>query len=199
MTQDYMYDVFISYRHKPPVLKWVANHFYPLLEQWLPNSMPYNQETKIFIDSQIETGSEWPAKLRQALRMSRCLLAVWSPDYFRSEWCQAELQTMLRREQLLGLRTEENPSGLIYAVLFAGSHLLPPEVRAIQYLDLHKWNCPHSVYRNTRPYVGFDRKIQGLSEELARMIQSAPPWQNNWPIITPSLSSSITFALPRLK
>lgn len=199
MPQDYIYDVFVSYRHKPPMLNWVRNHFEPLLEQWLPNFLPYNHETRIFIDMQIETGAEWPYKLRQARRMSRCLLPVWSPQYFQSNWCQAELQTMLRREQLLGLRTEENSSGLIYAVLFAGAENLPSLVRTIQYKDMSKWNCPWTVFKKNAQYVNLDRQVQKLSQELAKMIQSAPVWQEDWPVVLPQLSSSVAFTLPRLQ
>lgn len=56
MAEDYLYDVFVSYRHKPPVLDWVRNHFYPLLNQWLPSAMPV--EPEIFIDwEEIEIGA----------------------------------------------------------------------------------------------------------------------------------------------
>jgi len=180
------------------MLDWVHNHFQPLLMQWLPNFMPYNHQTKIFIDLQIETGAEWPLKLRQALSMSRCLLPIWSPQYFQSSWCQAELQTMLRREQLLGLRTGENPSGLIYAVLFAGAQYLPSEVLTIQFKDLSKWNCPWMVFKKNVQYVNLDKQVQKLCQDLANMIQSAPVWQSDWPVVMPKISSSFTFTLPRL-
>ena len=63
MAQDYLYDVFISYRHKPPMDDWVRNHFYPLLEQWLPECLPIDHEPSIFIDWEMETGTAWPAKM----------------------------------------------------------------------------------------------------------------------------------------
>jgi hypothetical protein len=43
MADDYIYDVFVSYRHRQPVMDWVKNHFYPLLEQRLPDEMPIPQ------------------------------------------------------------------------------------------------------------------------------------------------------------
>ena len=199
MPQDYKYDVFVSYRHQSPVLGWVTYHFRPLLEQWLPNFMPYDYEPRVFIDLQIETGTEWPVELRRALQTSRCLLPVWSPIYFRSEWCQAELKTMRLREQKLGLRTDQNPSGLIYAVLYAGAEFLPPDVRTIQYKDMSMWNFPYPVFKDTALYLDFDRQIQALCQELALMIRSAPPWQEDWPVVIPDISPSITFPLPRLR
>src|SRR5215469_11356926 len=170
MPQDYDYDIFISYRHKGPAYSWVTEYFHPLLEQWLPEFVPVEYDVKIFIDSQIETGAEWPAKLRQALRMSRCLLPILSPEYFRSQWCQAELQTMRQREQLLGLRTEENSSGLIYAVVFAGPQLLPLEVRSIQPKDMCQWATTYSEFRNSKKFDSFENEMKQVCEELSQMI-----------------------------
>jgi hypothetical protein len=195
MHEGYMYDVFISYRHEWPVLGWFTHHFQPLLEQWLPNYMPYRP--RIFKDLLIGAGTKWPAGLRQALLMSRCIVSIWSPEYFRSKWCSAELQTMLRRERLLGLRTNRNPSGLIYPVLYAGAECLPSYVQVIQYKDMSNWNFPYPVFKETVLYLEFDKQMQVLCQELAVMIQSAPPWQSAWPVVIPKISPSTTSAVPR--
>ena len=184
MPQDYDYDIFISYRHKGPAYSWVTEYFHPLLEQWLPESMPVEYDAKIFIDSQIETGAEWPAKLRQALRTSRCLLPILSPEYFRSKWCQAELQTMRQREHLLGLRTDEDSSGLIYAVVFAGPKLLPPEVQTIQPKDMSQWATTYSDFRRSQKFESFESEMKRICEEISQIVQRAPAWQD-WPVITP--------------
>ena len=184
MPQDYAYDIFISYRHKGPAYSWVTEYFQPLLEQWLPECMPVEYNVKIFIDSQIETGAEWPAKLRQALKMSRCLLPILSPEYFRSKWCQAELQTMRKREQILGLRTEENSSGLIYAVVFASPDLLTTEVQNIKWKDMSDWATTYSEFRNSKKFESFEREMKLVCKELPKMIQRAPAWQD-WPVVTP--------------
>jgi len=39
-SQDYEYDIFISYRHKGPAYSWVTEYFHPMLEQWLPEHVP---------------------------------------------------------------------------------------------------------------------------------------------------------------
>ncbi len=145
MHQGYEYDVFISYRHRGTVLEWFNNHFLPELERWLPNYMPY--EPKIFQDKKIEPGMDWRATLSQALLMSRCLVTIWCPEYFRSNWCKAELQAMLQRERLLGLQTNQNRSGLIYPVLYSGADCLPPDVQAIQYKDMSDLNFPNEVFK----------------------------------------------------
>ncbi len=89
MPIDYTYDVFISYRHETPVLEWVLEHFYYLLKAWLPQYMPVDHKPRIFIDTQIETGFQWSIKLQNELKRSRCLISVWSPVYFQSDWCKA--------------------------------------------------------------------------------------------------------------
>lgn len=143
MDEDYVYDVFVSYRRRQPVLDWVKNHFYPLLEQRLPDELPVDHKTRIFVDwDEIEIGSAWPAKLSQALKRSRCILPVWSPEYFRSDWCLAEWKTMMERERLLGLRTEQRPGGLIFPVIFADGEHFPQEARVVQSKDLRKGTSP---------------------------------------------------------
>jgi hypothetical protein len=184
MPQDYDYDIFISYRHRGPAYSWVKEFFHPSLEQWLPDFVPPEYDVKIFIDSQIETGAEWPAKLRQALRLSRCLLPILSPDYFRSKWCQAELQTMQRREQLLDLRTDQNPSGLIYSVVFASPEFFPPEIQRIQSKDMSPWATTFSNFKSSQNFPLFESEIKNVCKELRQFIQGAPVWQD-WPVVTP--------------
>ena len=201
MEESYMYDVFISYRHKSPVRDWFINHFLEQLEQWLPNYMPY--EPRIFTDLQIEKGKDFGDVLSKALLVSRCLLTIWCPVYFRSNWCEAELQAMREREQLLNLQINRNPPALIYPVLYCGAKSLPSYVQAIQYKDMSEWNNPYPVFKQTVQYVEFVKQMQELCQDLAVMIQSAPPWQASWPVVTPEIyqteiSQSITFALPRL-
>lgn len=198
MAQDYIYDVFISYRHKPPVLDWLRNHFYPMVEQRLPDSLPLDHQANLFVDWQIETGSEWPARLRQALSASRCLLAIWSPEYFRSSWCLAEWQTFRARERLHDFRSENNPLGLVYPVCFADGEHFPSEAKRTQYRDLRKWNIPYSSFRETADIVDLDREVQALTVELAAMIKRAPTWQADWPIVTPTANQEINVKLPRL-
>jgi hypothetical protein len=178
-------------------MDWVKNHFHPILEQRLPDGLPVDHETKIFVDWDIETGSAWPAKLSQALKKSRCILPIWSPQYFRSDWCLAEWKTMMERERLLGLRTEQRPEGLVFPVTFADGEHFPQEARDTQPKDLRKWNIPHPVFRETVDYVEFDKQVQLLVNELARMIQRAPAWQD-WPVVTPVADERVVVKLPRL-
>jgi hypothetical protein len=202
MEQDYIYDIFLSYRRRPPVGDWVKHHFYPLLRNWLSQAMP--QDPEIFIDvEEIETGSQWSLRLQNALKNSRCLVPVWSPDYFRSSWCWAELQSMMKRESLLGFRTHENPAGLIYPVVFSDGEHFPTEAKGIQNKDLRKWNISSEVFRETRAYADFEKEVQLVAEEIGKMLQTAPDWQENWPVVTPddfsTADTTTLIKLPRLQ
>lgn len=170
-----------------------------MLEQWLPEHVPDTFQPKIFIDSQIETGDEWPARLRYALKTSRCVLPVLSPEYRRSNWCRAELASIKKREELLGLRTEQNPGGLIYAVVFASPQFLPAEIlNHIQYRDVSRWATNQANFRESKLFESFENEIKLICQELWKMIQRAPAWEE-WPIVTPEEPSPIIqLSLPRL-
>lgn len=198
MTDDYQYDIFISYRHAAPMLDWVKAHFYPLLQAWLPNYLPEHHKPEIFVDFMIEAGTEWPEQLRGALLRSRCLLAIWSPDYFRSQWCKAELETIRERERLLGRRSEDGSNGLLYPLRYADGDHYPDDVKLIQQIDIRDWNTPHEVFRHTAGYVDFDKKVQEIAERLAERILDAPPWDASWPVITPAVSPKRSVPLPKL-
>jgi hypothetical protein len=196
MAEDYAYDVFVSYRHKQPVMDWVKNHFHPLLDQRLPDAMPVEHETKIFVDfDEIETGAAWPAKLREALRKSRCIVAVWSPEYFRSEWCMAEWRTFVERERLLGLPADRQR--LIYPVVFADGEHFPHDAKETQHRDLKKWNLPHLSFRNSLEFLDFDKEVQAVANELATMILKVPAW-NEWPILLPNVDKRVPLRGARL-
>jgi hypothetical protein len=53
------------------------------------------------------------------------MIPVWSPGYFTSAWCVAELRTMLKREHILLLSTEENPGGLVFPIKFSDGKFFP--------------------------------------------------------------------------
>lgn len=196
--QDYEWEVFVSYRRKAPVSDWLHNHFLPMLLQRLPDCLPVKMRPRIFVDvAEIETGSHWPSRLSEALKKSRCLLPVWSPEYFRSDWCLAEWKSMCRREALLA-KGRKKGCRIIYPVTFADGEHFPEEAKNTQARDLRSWNIPHLVFRETQDYVTFDREVQRIARELAAMIQGAPAFRD-WPVVRPKAASkAVKMDLPRL-
>jgi hypothetical protein len=198
MPGDYQYDVFLSYCRKSPVLEWVQNHFEPRLKGLLGEALPY--EPRVFVDTQeIEAGQQWPLLLQEALKHSRCLLAIWSPSYFRSRWCTAELESMMAREKLLNYRTPTLPDRrLVYPVVFADGEHFPAHAKEMQHRDLQEWNIPDLAFAKSRKIVGFHQKMKELTTELAALVQQAPPWQDDWPVELPQAVPPVTPHLPRL-
>ena len=199
----YEYDVFISYRRTDPVGGWVHNHFFPLLEMWLRESFPPGRHPRIYIDKKIEAGAEWDESLRYALLRSRCLVSVWSPQYFGREWCLAEWRSMRERERIL--RQRDNPKlTLVYPVKFNDGDSFPPqETGKVQYNDLSMFNCPFAQFKNSVLYLDFDRKMREVAEDVARIALAAPEWEAGWPLVdvlapSPLTTDSATIPLLRL-
>src|SRR5258708_12146236 len=82
-NMDYEWDVFLSYLHERPSGPWVNDHLLPYFTFQLGNAL--NQRAKIFYDrTGIHSGQKWPARPKQALSRSRCLVGILSPFYFHS-------------------------------------------------------------------------------------------------------------------
>jgi hypothetical protein len=192
----YEYDVFLSYRRKPPVDQWVQNHFHPQLQDWLDESSA--EERRVFIDVQAETGVAWPENLKRALSRSRLLVAVFSPRYFRSAWCIAEFQTMLERERVLGLRTQDNPRGLILPVRFSDGEHFPDDAKNIEQFDLSHWNFAAPAFSQSVAYLQFLERVQKFARDVSNRLADIPAWDDAWPIATPQPAPAQSFSLPRL-
>lgn len=192
----YEYDVFVSYRRQAPVDEWVHELFKPLLVEWLDVAVP--EETRVFVDDQLETGVSWPLELKRTLLHSCFLVPVWSPKYFRSPWCLAELHTMLARERELAMRTDANPDGLIFPIRFNDGEHFPQGVRDIQILDLSPHTIPGVAFKRTKGYVALTRKVRAFTELLAGRLPGAPEWKEDWPVATPDAEDAAPVPLPRL-
>ena len=150
----------------------------------------------------METGSEWPIALRNGLARSRCLVPIFSPEYFRSRWCQAELNTMLAREKLLEMRSVTNPSGMNFPIRYFDGEHFPATVNRIQQFDLRRWSYAGSAtaFRSTQAFLDFTQEVQRLCQELALMILSAPEFRDDWPVVLPNdvIGEQPHFRLPRI-
>jgi hypothetical protein len=196
MPDGYVYDLFVSYTRKGPVGEWVHNHFYPRLSDWLGEYWDGEREPRIFIDSQIETGTRWPDVLKENLLRSRCLVAVFSPPYFRRPWCLAEWRSMWQREELLARRGPR--PRLIFPVVFADGDSFPDDAKTAQLRDLSRFNVPHAQFRKTNAYTLFVRAMQAVAQDLRGMIKAAPDWESDWPVVEPPAPPEPGFQLPRL-
>ena len=193
---SYQYDFFLSYSRKNPVGEWVRNHFSPELRQWLDSYTA--QPTRIFIDEDIEVGDFWPNHLEAALRSSKYMIAIWSPQYFTSAWCCAEWQSMRGRELQLGLQM--GSSGLVFPVVFSDGKNFPPETGRAQRIDFSDLNYPYPAFRDSAKYLDFVDRIKRISEMLSRWIdeREAPSFDPRWPVVRPTPGLQPIAPLPRI-
>lgn len=178
-------------------MDWVRNHLCPVLRRQLESEM--NEEPRVFVDEDIDTGSAWPELLARKLHRSCCLLTVWTPQFFRSKWCLAEWKSMQLREQRLGLLTTENPKGLVYPVVFADGDFFPEEAKRIQSrLDLRDYAYPYLQFRESAKYLDFHDKVRQVAQELVRMLGRTPAWDSNWESFRPEPETPLAVSFKRL-
>lgn len=190
---SYEHDLFISYRRNTNAAQWLKLYLYPRLGMALKDEL--GQDPRIYVDWEMETGTIWPSKLERALLRSRCLLPIFSPPYFESEWCRAELHSFLARHNQIGLGNVDAPTGLIFPVIFSGGAAFPPEVQQIQVrrdradFGHMKLNNPDPMFGQTVRSAELTGKIQEMAIDLARMIANAPAWRADFPVCLPPASS----------
>lgn len=193
---SYEYDVFLSYPRQGHSGDWVRNHFHAQLRGFLDQELV--DAPRIYFDEQQAVGSNWPHNLRNALLRSKVLVAVWSPPYFRSEWCLAEWHTMRAREALLGLGSASRPQGLIFPVVFWDGQNFPAEAQDTMWHDMSRFSLPSPEFARTTDYVDFQRRMQEVAAAIARLLDTVPPWQDGWPVRMPEPPAMPVFQLPRL-
>lgn len=195
MTPNYQYHVFISYKRSGDVGEWVRNHFQPVLAGRLESLL--HEEPSIFFDQDIDVGTDWPRKLSDALHRSCCMVAVWTPSYFRSKWCLAEWTTILERERRTGVSAGGTRAGLVYPVVYSDGESFPVEAQAIQSrLDMHEFAYPYEQFRKSEKYLAFFDKMSGVAGDLRSRLGAVPTWDANWPSLAgaPSLVGQPLFA-----
>jgi hypothetical protein len=174
---SYAHDVFLSYAHC--FEDWIEECFVPELTQYL--SQELHPHASIFVDrTGIHTGDAWAARLKKELTQSRCIIAIWSPRYFHSEWCRYESSVMLYRERELGYRTVNKPEGLVFPVrAFDGDHF-PEYARNIQWFDCRDYVRRAEVFKSSQRYLEFQDRMIAWVPQIAAAIRNAPQWRSDW-------------------
>ena len=194
-SDDYEFDVFLSYpRRKPHIIaNWVTKYFYPNLWDYLALRM--GRDPSIFIDVEIDIGSHWPSRIEKALLRSRCMVAIWAPSYFRSDWCVAEWQSMLARQRKLSAE-ERRDYHLIYPVKFyVGEHFWE-EAQATAWDDLSGWAYTCPGFEQSEDFYELMKRIEAIADKLNKMIEGAPRWRRGWPALKPPLPPAATPLIP---
>jgi hypothetical protein len=191
-SADYAYDVFFSYKRHGLTIDWTRN-FQKQLEFWL--SQEIGRAVDMFVDvDTIEIGDQWPVRLQEAIRLSRCMVCVWSPMYFQSSWCVSEWKSFLEREKIVNV----SPHGLIAPIRFHDGDYFPEEAQQVQSLDLRPFASTLPAFWNSPRSVELEDQIKLLAVSVAKMLKRVPPFRTDWPAVERLGSAAPTIPLSRL-
>jgi hypothetical protein len=117
------WEVFISYSHSPfENLEWVERELFQPLAQALG-------EERVFFDRRsIRIGTAWYFELARAIECIRCVVAVYSSDYFRKNFCTFELGKAVVRD--IALRGKD----FCVLPLMRGQVPVPPAFSHLQFV-----------------------------------------------------------------
>ncbi|GJL66943.1 MAG: hypothetical protein NPIRA05_19140 [Nitrospirales bacterium] len=193
----YEYDLFISYRRRDSVADWVRLHLRPRLEQSLYDHLPH--DPKIWIDVEQAEGVDWRENLTKGLTRSKLLLPVWSPDYFRSEYCMAEWVSMRKRQELLQQESIQLPPSLVYPVKYSDGNHYHKDAKAIECKkDFSSLNYPYQTFKDSARYMQFHDLVDQIAVELTVWLALIPDWREDWPIETPAPMDPVTSERPEI-
>jgi hypothetical protein len=169
----------------------------PLLRDCLDATLP--SAPRIFIDQSQPTGVHWPTHIQTALLESKLMVAVWTPPFFRSDWCLAEWKSMLEREDLLAGQGIKPARGLIYPVVYSDGKHFDAKAKERQYqTNLSSFTYPYECFKESGAYLQFYDAVMSIAQEIEDHLGQVPPWQPNWPTIVPPPSPDVLISLPRI-
>ena len=174
---DYEYDIFFSYKRHDESLDW-TRRVAGKLRYWV--SQELNREVRMFVDEDdILTGQKWPRRLQEALQRSSCMICVWSPMYFQSDWCFSEWRSFREREKLLELQAHDLIAPLKY---HDGEHF-PDEARNVQWTDVSSLNSTLPAFWSSARALELEDRLKAFSATVAGMVRSAPAYRADWPVV----------------
>ncbi len=204
---EYEHDIFLSYKRDRVQEEWIRDHFLPLLESDVSNEIAGRcgrPAMSIFFDKAgatagteetivrgLEPGAKWEPALQEAIRKSRCMIGLWSPNYFFSGWCLMEWKSFAEREQ----RTSAT---LVLPVSVYDGNNFPEDARAVQAFDISEFVNIGDGFKKSEAYVRFQAQVRLLASRAGGLVQAAPAFAE-FPIVTsPPPSGGIRFSQPRM-
>ena len=107
--------------------------------------------------------------------------SVWCvsglPYYFQSHWCVSEWLTFLERERSC-------KRDLVIPASFHDGERFPSEARGKQWADFSDYTSTIPSFWKSELALAFEnQRLKPFARDLALLIQSAPPYQDNFPIV----------------
>jgi hypothetical protein len=178
---SYQHDVFISYSRTGVIKRFVIQHFYPKVRDWLREEL--GREVDIFIDAENLSGNEhWPESTADSLLASKCLIPVLTGRYFYSEWCLSEWSNFVEREKVLGFHGTRK-SLIVPAIYHDGERFLREADRYIPY-DFRNCGSDSPKFEDHASYPLFEARVRELAKAAAQVVEQAPDFNPGWPKLT---------------
>ena len=176
---DYAYHVFLSYKRGGKVEKWVTNLLMEELKDELSEALG-GEKAQLFRDKEsIKLGDIWSKKIKEAIKLSCCIVPIWSPTYFRSKWCVAEWESFRVRAEDLRLTTK----GLVAPIKWQAGEGYPSIAKDVQYADFTRFAYTATSIKQN---LSFQRKLREFAGQVAEIVRGAPDFRPDWPIILPN-------------
>jgi len=184
----YQHDIFISYKRDYIGDRWLVEQFLPHFQRYVTNDIIVHcarDPVGIFFDRSelspaalrfrqggIEPGDDWKQTLKMALAGSRCLVALCTPEYFRSDWCVIEWETFAQRARSTN-KTVIVPVSIHDGISFP-QHALDLQLADFTDYWIDRLNEDHARY------TPFQQEVKRLADRVARVVAKAPDfadWQ----------------------
>lgn len=181
---DYDFDLFISYRRQEFCRQWVRDEFVPQFRSRLEAELGGTPE--IFYDeTSVNDGEIIREKVLQALAKSACILTILSRAYFTSNWCLAEWKTFETRAEMEGLH--KKGKSLIVPVQWQDGKHYAEHVgaSAMQGRDFREFRLVGIGWHESRGYVDYQKSLNKLAKLVATLIENAPAFKDEWPVLGP--------------
>ena len=176
----YEYDIFVSYRRDPEALEWIRRFLRPLMMHRVGLEMDRTPTMFIHeVTDQIQAGTAWPVELGETIASSRILVALWTKNFLRSEWCQQELSLMLEREKTMKARTPTNKYGLVIPIIAHDGETIPSNLASAQQLIVKEWFNTR-LPDNGPEAAALAERISLHAPGIAEAIDAAPTWRRDW-------------------
>jgi TIR domain-containing protein len=192
---DYNYDAFISYRRGATFVgAWVSQFFVESFTAFFTEEL--GGEAKIFWDKDsVEVGATWPRRLNEAVCGSKCLVAVLTPTYFKSDWCRWEWGSFAERTRRVGKHCE-----IIAPIGLHDGEWFPADVKAFQEQDFRKFFMTGGAFRESPLFLDFQVQVKNLATRVAEMVREAPPAPpEGWPTVEAPTLEPPPIPQPRLR
>ena len=177
----YAYDVFLSYKRGTVNSKWLVEHFLPLfkdrLGEQVADKCDRDADGIFFDEDDVKVGSKISTRVADGIRSSRCVVALWSPRYFRSEYCNIEWLSFEKRSK------EYGKDLVVPAIICQGANL-PKEAQDRKWIDLSTYTIIGQGFTLSERYVEFQDAIARFAKRVAEIVASAPEW-SEFPVSDP--------------